>query len=626
VCGIAGFVGFGSLRDLEAMTASLAHRGPDGSGIWRDPDVPVFLGHRRLSVIDLEGGTQPMWDEAGTIGVVYNGEIYNHLELRRTLEAAGCRFRTSHSDTEVLIHGYRVWGDELPTRLNGMFAFAIFDRRRRRLLFARDRFGEKPLYIYRRPGILAFASELSAFTRHSGIAASIDGRAVQKFFAWGFIPAPNALYRDCRKLRGGSRLVYDIDRDTLSEERYWQFALEPDEALRDEDTPRLAAELRSLLQQAVSRRLMSDVPLGLFLSGGIDSSAVLAACTRERPAHATKTFTIGFNEPSFDESQHALAVAQYFDVDHHQRVLDVEGARDLLPEVLRHLDEPLGDASILPTHLLSRFARESVVVALSGDGGDELFAGYDPFRALAPAQIYAWLVPRGLHRGLRRLSDLVPNSTRNMGFAFRLQRLLTGASWPTPYWNPVWLAPADPDTMREIFAEPLSAEDLYEEALSVWASSKGGLVDKTLEFYTNFYLPDDILTKSDRASMMASLEVRAPFLDNDLVDFCRRLPSRFKYRRGERKWLLKRALRPWLPDATLRRRKKGFGIPTAKWLRQWQVPAWPAAGSTGDDTPRLEALEARWERHRRGQADERLLLFAWLGITYNVERLAGRAA
>jgi asparagine synthase (glutamine-hydrolysing) len=620
MCGIAGFVGFGNAQDLEAITSALEHRGPDGAGLWCAPDAPVFLGHRRLAIIDHEGGAQPMWDAAGEICVVYNGEIYNHLDLRRSLENAGHRFRTTHSDTEVLIHGYRQWGEDLPSHLNGMFAFAIYDRVRRRLMLARDRFGEKPLYVYRRAGCLAFASELSALLRHADIPASVEPRAVQKFFAWGFVPAPNALYRNCRKIPGGTMLIYCLDDDSLRERRYWRFSIVPDESLSDRDAPRLAEELRGLLVQSVRRRLMSDVPLGLFLSGGIDSAAVLAASMRSLSAEHISTFTIGFTEPSFDESLFARSLAQQFGVSHHEQVLNLAEAVDLLPEVLGRLDEPLGDASILPTYLLSRFARGSVTVALSGDGGDEMFAGYDPFRALTPARIYSWLMPRGLHRGLRRLTDLLPISTSNMSLDFRLRRSLLGLSWPERFWNPVWLSPADPKTITEIFEQPLSADELYEEAVEVWSNGTGGLCDKTLEFYTNFYLPDNILTKVDRATMMVSLESRAIFLDNDLVDFCRRLPSRFKYRNGTTKWLLKEALRDWLPVETLQRAKKGFGIPLAKWLRELPPPSDDDA-LVADCQLQPHALNRRWASHASGKTDERLLLFAWLSLSHHNEQV-----
>lgn len=613
MCGIAGFVGFGNETDLRAMMDAMTHRGPDGAGTWIGDAPSVFLGHRRLAIIDLEGGAQPMWDSTGRIGVIYNGEIYNHLDLRRDLESRGHRFVTSHSDTEVLIHGYRQWGVALVERLNGMFSFALYDRDRKRLLLARDRFGEKPLYYWRRPGQLAFASELSALARHSLIEAAFDRRIVQKFLAWGFIPSPNALYRDCFKLPAGSTLTYDVESDAVQTDRYWQFRLEPDDSLRDSDVPRLCEELRGLFEQAVRRRLISDVPLGVFLSGGIDSASVLAATTKSVPPQSISTFTIGFAEPSFDESEFARRLAKDIGTNHHEDILSLEGARGLMPDILGRLDEPLADPSILPTYLLSRFARRSATVALSGDGGDELFAGYDPFRALTPARLYRRLVPRGLHRGMRSLAELLPKSHRNMSFDFKLRRALSGLDYPPALWNPVWLSPAEPAMIREIFHEPLRAEELYQEALELWDRSEGDTVDRTLEFYTNFYLSDNILAKVDRAAMMASLESRAVFLDPDLVDFCRRLPNRFKIRNGERKWLLKQAFRGVLPDYVLNRRKKGFGIPLAGWLRFWPEPD---SAKTGCGA-RPEVLHKAWQQHAVGTRDHRLLLFAWLGIHYH---------
>lgn len=610
MCGLAGFVGIGSEADLRGMIGTIAHRGPDGEGIWSDSQLRVFLGHRRLSIIDIAGGAQPMWDARGDIGVVFNGEIYNHVALRRQLEALGHRFRSSHSDTEVLIHGYREWGADLPRRLNGMFAFAIIDRPAGRLFLARDRFGEKPLYYARKRGSLVFGSEATAVLAHPSISREISSRAVQKYFAWGFLPAPNAFHRDLMKLPGGSSLTYDIKGDDLRIDTYWRFHLEPDDRLTDKDEGRLAEELRERLSDSVERRLMSDAPLGIFLSGGIDSAAVLAAAVRLRPADSISTYTIGFTEPSYDESGHARALAEAVGVRHHEEILDLEKARGVLSEILGKLDEPLGDPSILPTYLLSAFAAKHVKVALSGDGGDELFAGYDPFRALAPARLYSTLVSRGVHRGLRRLADLLPRSGSNMSFDFKIRRTLLGLSWPEPLWNPVWLSPANPELIAEIFDAPLSAEELYEEALALWATQKGDLIDKTLEFYTTFYLQDGILTKSDRATMLNSLEGRAVFLDNDLVDMCRRLPNRFKFRGGERKRLLRRALAGSLPDDVLRRRKKGFGIPLTRWLREWQAPL---AGSMAARNVGLreDALQDRWSRHAKEEIDERLLLFSW---------------
>ncbi len=617
MCGIAGFVGPGDRDVLARMTQALRHRGPDGEGLYADPDTPVFLGHRRLAIIDIAGGYQPMWDGEREIGVVFNGEIYNHRALRATLQAKGHKFHTDHSDTEVLIHGYKEWGDALPERLNGMFAFCIFDRPRRRLFLARDRFGEKPLYYASRNGFFAFASELTALAEHPSVSRSVDERALQKLFAYGFIPAPNAFLEGTRKLPGGWRMRVDLDGPAVHSEPYWRFTLEPDDALGDADEPRLVEALRALLDQAVERRMMSDVPLGLFLSGGIDSSTTLIFASRHRTDGAIKTFTTGFTEASFDESAYAARVAQRYGAEHHLEVIEVARMRDEIQPVLAHLDEPLGDASILPCTLLCRFARQSVTVALSGDGGDELFAGYDPFRALAPATLYHKAVPGPLHHVLRAVAARLPVSTRNMSLDFKIKKTLSGLSFPPALWNPVWLGPLDPDAARDVFEAPVALEDLYAEALEIWERGRAlSLADRTIEFYGNLYLQDDILTKMDRAAMSASLESRAIFLDNDLVDFCRRLPTRFKFRNGRGKYLLRKALDGKLDEDILNRPKKGFGIPLTDWLRA--VPATPPRRPVPG--VRLPAVDRLWTEHRTGAADNRLPLWAWLSVQY------GRAA
>jgi asparagine synthase (glutamine-hydrolysing) len=591
------------------MTATLAHRGPDGDGFFVDEVLQVFLGHRRLAIIDIASGLQPMWNEDGQVGVVFNGEIYNHAELRSDLERRGHRFASDHSDTEVLVHGWEEWAEGLPTRINGMFAFAILDRTRRRLFLARDRFGEKPLYYAARPGFFAFASELTGLAAHPAISRSIAPRALQKFFAYGYIPVPHSIIEGTFKLPGGQWLSYDLSSGQLVTKAYWRFVLEPDLSIMDADEPRLVEECRSLLTIAARRRLMSDVPLGVFLSGGIDSSLVLASLAQSQPASSLSTFTIGFEEPSFDESAYATTVARHVGSRHHEQRLSVERARDLIDGVLERLDEPLGDASLLPTYLLSAFTRERVTVALSGDGGDELFAGYNPFLALAPAAAYSRLMPPWGHERLRRLVDLLPISDANMSLDFKLRRALMGMSYSPSIQLPVWMAPLDPKDMRDLFESPLDIEDLYDEAITLWESDpRKDPIDRTLEFFTRFYLQDNILTKVDRAAMMCSLETRAVFLDNDFVEFCRRLPSRFKLRNGERKYLLKKVARSLLPQSIVDRHKKGFGIPLAKWLRE--IPA----------TPPLEHLSGvcinyakrTFTEHRGGNADHRLFLWSWI--------------
>ncbi|QJR16496.1 asparagine synthase (glutamine-hydrolyzing) [Usitatibacter palustris] len=612
MCGIAGFVGAGGMAELRAMGDAIAHRGPDGEGVLADPARGIHLLHRRLAIIDLAGGDQPMWNEDGSVCVIFNGEIYNHVALRAELIAHGHVFRSDHSDTEVLVHGYEQWGDALPGRLHGMFAFAIYDVPRRKLFFARDRFGKKPLYYACRRGLFAFASELTALRRHPGVAGPVDRVSLQKLFAYGFIPAPRTLYAGVSKLPGGHHMTVLLDApEEARVERYWQFAIEPTTTIPRDPERVWGEELRHLLSQAVERRLMSDVPLGIFLSGGIDSSAVLAFAAQHQPARDIKTFSIGFHEPSFDESAYARDVARHFGTEHHERILGVDDARALAPKVLARLDEPFADPSIVPTYQLCEFAREKITVALGGDGGDEMFAGYDPFKALAIAGWYERLVPGGLKPGIRKLADLLPVSESNMGLDFRIKRGLRGASYPPALWNPVWLGPIEPAEATDLFEEPVRPEELYREAIDAWeGSAADNNVDRTLEFYTRFYLQDDILAKADRASMMVSLELRSPFLDNDLVEFARKIPHQFKYANGRTKSILKSALRGVVPDAVLERRKKGFGIPLTRWLRTWDENEFRG------NVPFLKSgwVDARVKEHRRGERDHRLALWCVLAL------------
>jgi len=618
MCGLTGFIGAGRSTDLDAMAAAIFHRGPDDAGFHVESEHMLYLAFRRLAIIDVVGGHQPMWNEDHSVCVLFNGEIYNQADLRAKLLAKGHVFRTDHSDTEVLVHGYEEWGDSLPALLNGMFAFVIWDRPRRRIFAARDRFGEKPFFYAARPGFFAFASELSALIRHPDVDRTIDPRSLQKFFAYGYIPAPNALYRGSRKLPGGCSLSLDLDGFRLSIRRYWRFAIEADEHAPDGRIPALTEELRALLDVAVERRLVSDVPLGIFLSGGLDSSTVLALAARHREPTSLETFTIGFTDASFDESAYAREVAAVIGSRHHERTLDLNMACSLLPTVLGRLDEPTGDASILPTFLLSTFAREHVTVALSGDGGDELFAGYDPFSALGPAVWYDRLSPPPVHLLLRRMAGMSPRSAANMSLDFKIRRALMGLSYKSNVRIPVWMAPLDPDQMGALFDSPLPLEELYSEAIEVWDTARAkNPVDQALSFFSNFYLQDDILAKTDRAAMLVSLEARAVFLDNDVVDFCARLPHGYKYRRGVRKFLLRRAAAGLVPDGVLRRPKKGFGIPLVRWLRQF--PGIPAAA----DIPGMRSgwLEDRWTAARAGTEDERLLLWSWLSLQGVLGRL-----
>lgn len=610
MCGIVGIVGQGR-ELLPAMRDAMAHRGPDGSGIWEDDTTCTALAHRRLAVLDLAGGHQPLVSDDGQTVLVYNGEIYNHLELRAELVRLGHCFHSDHSDVETVLHAWREWGEKACLRFNGMFAFAIWDKKSDSLFLARDRFGEKPLfYTYSSYGF-AFASELQAFFPWPGFAAEIDSENLQRYFAWGYFPAGRTLYRQTYSLPPGSWMRVSLSSCERYENRYWRFQLEPDNSLSASCEPALIDELQFLIKQAVQRRLLSDVPLGVFLSGGIDSGTILDSMCLLCDPQTIQAFTIGFTERSFDESPQAALVARHYGVRHNVRNFEMNEAQRLIPHLLGQVADPLGDASLLPTAILSHFTREQVVVALSGDGGDELFAGYDPFKALLPAKIYSRVIPRSLHRLLRLFVELIPPSDANMSLDFKIRRTLRGLSYPENLQVPVWMSPAEPEQIRELFEHPLSQEELYEDALETWRRNAAlSKQDQVLAFFTEHYLSSDILVKVDRATMLSSLESRAVFLDNDIVEFCRKLPFWYKMRGNNTKYLLKKAMLGRLPQEIVKRPKKGFGIPLNRWLRAMEI----APSTSTYSGLRWTTLHNYIVKHQGRQGDYRLLLWAWLAL------------
>lgn len=607
MCGIAGFVGDGGREILERMTRSLAHRGPDAEGFFSSSSERVHLGHRRLSIIDLSDGAQPMSTMEGDLTIIFNGEIYNHADLRRELQAKGHRFLTDHSDTEVLLLGYREWGEGMLDRLNGMFAFALYDVPRGRIFLARDRFGKKPLFWFHRNGVFAFSSELTGLLHHPSSPRNESVKALKKYFAYGYVPAPLSVVEGIEKLPGGWCGTFDIATGRWETRRWWEFRLEPFEGestgLRCDDW---ASELLEILERSVRRRLMSDVPLGVFLSGGIDSSAVAALASRHLPEGRLRTFSVGFTDPSFDELPHARATAALIGCSHQSEVLDLSRARELLPGLLSRLDEPIGDASILPTWLLCGFTRRHVTVALGGDGGDELFAGYDPFKALRAAVLYDRFIPKSLHPAIRLMASRLPVSHSNISLDFKIKRTLRGLSHSQEYRVPVWMGPLEPSEIDCYFGDHTPVEELYGEAITAWDSAGPGAapIDRTLQFFTRLYMQDQILAKVDRASMLHGLEARSPFLDLEMVDFARKLPHCVKFREGTTKWILKKALEPVLPDSILHRKKKGFGSPVGSWIKEGVISA------NIPDSPAGRVIETALQNHRSGRGDERLFLWA----------------
>jgi asparagine synthase (glutamine-hydrolysing) len=591
------------------MTTRIEHRGPDDEGHLIDPDAAVFLGFRRLAILDIAGGKQPMTTADGALSIVFNGEIYNFRELRAELEKLGAQFCTDHSDTEVLLHGWRFWGKELPNRLNGMWAFALYDRRQRQVFFSRDRFGKKPLFFHAGKDCFAFASELIALREHPMVPSKLSDLALRKYFAHGYVPAPLTFLHGASKLPAGHCLTLDLAHLSHRIERYWQYQPEPFE----EDTTKMEArwveEFRDKLEAAVARRLVADVPVGCFLSGGIDSSAVTALAMKHAGRERIKAFSIGFEEDSFDETRYARLVAAHVGADHQVETLSVQRALDMLPDLAARLDEPIADSSILPTYLLCQHARRQVTVALGGDGADELLAGYDPFRALRYARWYEKLVPKPVHRGVSLAVARLPVSHRYMSLDFRLKRTLRGMDHPAHLRLPVWMAPLAPSELADLFRAPINLEEIYSEAIDAWDTcASPDPVERTIAFYIRLYLQDDILVKVDRASMLHSLEVRAPFLDCDLVDFMRRLPADMKLRGATSKYVLRRCAESLLPTEVLTRSKQGFGVPIGQWFRDNLLPP-----KRLDEALNAQFWQGKLQQHQALASDERVYLWSdWL--------------
>ena len=607
MCGIFGIVGAERSAAevaalLDRMAASLVHRGPDDWGTWQDSEARAGLGMTRLSILDVAGGHQPLGNEDGSIQIVFNGEIYNCRELQEELEAKGHRFAT-RTDTESIVHLYEEEGERCVERLDGMFAFALWDSRHRRLLLGRDPLGKKPLYYARVDNELVFGSELKALRLHPRLSDTIDLESLNTYLALGYTIAPRTILRDVRQVQPGATLIFE--NDALRHRRYWEPSPGNLTAASEED---YVEQFRALIEQAVQKRLLSDVPLGAFLSGGIDSSTVVASMQRLVPEQV-HTFCLGFEERTYGEQTYASTVASHLGTAHRELTMPLNDVVEDLPSILWHLDEPMADTSVLPQYYLSKFTRQHVTVALSGDGGDEVLAGYVTYLA---DRIRPWyrMVPGPVRR--RAIASVVrrlPPSYEKVGFDYMARRFIEGSELEPDaahYW---WRVLFADDERRQILTPEAGRSlgdhaplDDYLAAAPKRDEFAGN--DRFLYLDLSTYLPNDILVKVDRTSMGNSLEARAPFLDRRVVEFLLSVPPSLKLHGLTRKYLLRRATQGALPKHIIARRKQGFSAPVAVWFRNAlratlhdAVLAQPLAWFDA------EAVRAMADEHLTGRAD-----------------------
>ena len=571
MCGIVGIVRSDTKPVdevlLSRMSAAIRHRGPDDDGFYVKGGVG--LGMRRLSIIDIKGGQQPIHNQDRTAWIVFNGEIYNYLELREKLEKSGHRFYTN-SDTEAIIHAYDQYGADCPKHLRGMFAFAIWDDRTQELFLARDRVGKKPLLYAQLNDQLVFSSEFSALLLHPEVSRDIDPKALDYYLSFKCVPAPHTAYRAIRKLEPGHSLRWR--RGEIKIERYWH----PDFSHKLDVSEQEAGERAlEVLRDAVKVRLMSEVPLGAFLSGGIDSSAVVALMSEVSSA-PIKTFSIGFEEQDFSELHHARRIAEHVGADHHEFIVRPD-ALEVLPLLVEHYGEPYADSSAIPTYYVARETRKHVTVALNGDGGDEAFAGYERYAAMQLAQKYHRLPALLREAVIEQAVGLIPTSEGRRSRARDAKRFLKAASLPKVERYFRWVSDFDMHDKHDLYSEDFRHEIGNTDArdvLTPWfAQANGsGIVDAALLADTMTYLPNDLLVKVDIATMAVSLEARSPFLDHHVIEFAASLPEKLKLRGLTTKYLLKRVLKQLLPVENLNRRKMGFGVPIGDWFRGRMQP------------------------------------------------------
>jgi asparagine synthase (glutamine-hydrolysing) len=601
MCGIAGAYGWTDDDVLGEMLGCIKHRGPDDQGRFVDPEGPVMLGMRRLSIVDLEGGAQPIYNEDETVAVVFNGEIYNYPDLRADLDERCHRFSTDAA-TAVPVPLWEPYGVRVPAPLNGMFAFAIWDVERESLFLARDRLGIKPLYYSTEVDGVAFASELPALLP-TGVDRTLDERAVYNYFSLHYSPWPRTLLRDVNKVQPGTSLL--VTEEGIDRRQYWRLGVDPVNGSMDT----VASRLRDLLEASVERRLMADVPVGAFLSGGLDSTTVVALLSELRD-DPVQTFSVAF-EGETDESEEARFVADHFGTDHHEITVDLDSA-DVFEDLVTHYGEPLPDPAVLPTMVLSKHTAEHVKVVQTGSGADEIFVGYWMHRKIPHhRRLFGWL-PDPVYRVADVAGDAVPPARPYLRYAGSMRDDLTAVERAACRFRSL---PTDTYLDTDMDTDRSGLRDLVRDSFR--HAEPDDLLQRISAFYLTHWLPDDILYKVDHATMYASLEARVPFLDHNVVEFAYNVPSRYVARRDEYKPLLKKAVSDVVPQRTLDRSKKGFGIQQEQWLRSDRraIARW-----LEEDRVRLvpyldrDVVDTLWSEHRSGKRDHGITM--WKILNY----------
>jgi len=566
MCGICGIYDLNSLsvdkNTLKQMCSVITHRGPDDIGLFLDDNIG--LGMRRLRIIDIEGGHQPVHNEDESVWIVFNGEIYNYRELRASLEQKGHIFYT-HSDTEVIVHLYEEFGDKCLNELNGMFAFAIWDSRKNRVFLARDRIGIKPLHYIISNGKLIFGSEIKSILEVETVKREVNLNALHQFIGFEYVPAPDTMFKGIKKLLPGHMLIFEKGKCTIR--KYWDLEFSTPE---NQSVEFYSAKIYDLLKKSVERRLVSDVPIGAFLSGGIDSSAIVGLMS-DLVDQPVKTFSIGFEDQSYNELKYARIVADYFGTEHHEEIIRPDAVQ-MVDKIIKHLDEPFADVSVFPTYMVSELAKKHVTVVLSGDGGDELFAGYDWYKASKLDRYYRKIPQKIRHNVISKTIQQLPISRQKKGAANMLKRFVEGSSLPVAGRHVRWQYFTTNAERNELFSNKFNEISYFLrdfDCVDKYYSMNNASDELSKEQFIDvkMYLPDDILVKVDRMSMANSLEARVPFLDHNLAEFSATIPQHLKLHGITTKYILKRAMSDLLPKEIIHRQKQGFSIPMKNWLR-----------------------------------------------------------